>query len=118
MALKEAGGNYGSFEDVEVVPDADTTCETIVARRGKYIVIAEQLTQSVQVSPEQIATNSQGFRTVEHGTPQCGLNNLTLTFNGNSDGSPNIFSKLLSCTVFIVSWSRPSLIVYSMDGRK
>ena len=97
LALKEAGGNFGSFEDVEVVPDADTvSCDNIVAKRGKFIVIASQLTQSVQVGPEQIATNSQGFKTVEHGTPQCGLNNLTLTFNGNVDGSKNIFSKQCS----------------------
>ena len=67
-----------------------------MANKDKYIVITEQLTQSVQVAPEQIATNSQGFKTIEHETPQCGLKNLTLTFNGNSDGSENIFIKLPS----------------------
>ncbi|MCJ1279375.1 hypothetical protein MMC21_007199 [Puttea exsequens] len=92
LALKEAGGSFGAFEDIEVVPDADTaSCSNIIAKRAKFIVTAVQLTQSVQVGPEQIATNSQGFKTVQHGTPQCGVTNLTLVYNGNSDGSNNIF---------------------------
>jgi len=90
LALKKTGGN-SAFENTEVVPDADIDCDTIVANKDKYIVFAEQLDGSVQVAPEQISTNSQGFKIIEQdNAPPCGIPNLSFVLNGISSGS-NIF---------------------------
>jgi len=92
LALKKTGGN-SFFENTEVVPDADIDCDTIVANQNKYIVLAEQINESVQVAPEQISTNSQGFKIVEQeNEPPCGIQNLGFLFTGISSGN-NIFCK-------------------------